>query len=159
PPSEAPQPEQPAAGPADEPVAEAAAPPSAPPEAAASADTGPQPPEGVSPGPTTASVPPVAPTPASEPEPGFEERFGTQWVVWVGGLALALGAIFLVRYSIEQGWIGPGVRIFLGALLAATLVGAGEWTRRYELRVGLGEIQAAYIPGILTAAGTTAAYA
>ena len=37
----------------------------------------------------------------------FEERLGTQWAVWVGGLALALGGIFLVRYSIEQGLLGP----------------------------------------------------
>ena len=43
------------------------------------------------------------------PAPGmsFEERLGTQWAVWVGGLALALGGIFLVRYSIEQGLLGP----------------------------------------------------
>ena len=48
----------------------------------------------------------------------FEERLGTQWAVWVGGIALALGGIFLVRYSIEQGLLGPGVRVTLGALLA-----------------------------------------
>jgi len=44
---------------------------------------------------------------------------GDRWVVWVGGVALALGAVFLVRYTIEQGLIGPGVRIMLGALFAA----------------------------------------
>ena len=44
-------------------------------------------------------------------------------------MALALGGVFMVRYSIEQGWIGPGVRVGLGALLAAALVGAGEWLR------------------------------
>src|SRR5262249_37168473 len=140
PPSWAPiQPEQPA-GPAAAPPPETAAPPGAPPEDAESADAG-QPPDRVgSPVPATAPLPPGPPTPASEPEPGFEERFGTQWVVWVGGLALALGAIFLVRYAIEQDLVGPGVRIFLGTLLAATLVGAGEWTRRNEIRAGLGEI-------------------
>ena len=63
---------------------------------------------------------------------GFEERFGTRWVVWVGGVALALGGVFLVRYTIQQGLIGPGVRIALGALLAAALVAAGEWARRQE---------------------------
>jgi uncharacterized membrane protein len=51
----------------------------------------------------------------ARPAMGFEERFGTQWVVWVGGLALALGGFFLVRYSIQQGLIGPGVRVTLGA--------------------------------------------
>ena len=43
----------------------------------------------------------------AEPEKSFEERFGTRWVVWIGGLALALGGIFLVQYSIEAGLIGP----------------------------------------------------
>jgi len=28
---------------------------------------------------------------APQPGPGFEERIGTRWVVWVGGLTLALG--------------------------------------------------------------------
>jgi uncharacterized membrane protein len=103
--------------------------------------------------------PPRAPPQPSEPERSFEEQFGTRWVVWVGGVALALGAFFLVKYSIEQGWIGPGVRIFLGALFAAALIAGGEWTRRNEIRAGFGEIPAADIPSILTAAGTIAAFA
>src|SRR5262249_52094530 len=102
---------------------------------------------------------PPAPAEPRTPPPSLEERFGTQWTVWVGGLALALGGVFLVRYSIEQGLIGPGVRVFLGALLAAALLAAGEWTRRNELNTGLGNLPAAHIPGILTAAGTTVAYA
>jgi uncharacterized membrane protein len=97
-------------------------------------------------------------TPVPE-RPGLEERFGTRWVVWVGGLALALGGVFMVRYSIEQGWIGPGVRIGLGALLAAALIGTGEWLRRSEGRSDIAGISAANIPSILTAAGTTVAYA
>jgi len=80
-------------------------------------------------------------------------------VVWVGGLALALGAIFLVRYSIEQGFVGPGVRVTLGALLATALIVAAEWLRRQERRFGTTGVPAAHIPSILTAAGTTAAYA
>jgi uncharacterized membrane protein len=75
-------------------------------------------------------VPPVSAASPSPPQSiGFEERFGTRWVVWVGGIALALGGIFLVRYTIQQGLIGPGVRIALGALLAAALVAIGEWSR------------------------------
>ena len=89
----------------------------------------------------------------------LEERLGTQWAVWVGGLALALGGIFLVRYSIEQGLLGPGVRVTLGALLAAALVGAGEWARRSERLAGISGLPTAHIPSILTAAGTTVAYA
>jgi uncharacterized membrane protein len=93
------------------------------------------------------------------PAIGFEERFGTRWVVWVGGIALALGGIFLVRYTIDQGLIGPGVRILLGALLALALIATGEWERRNERLAELPGIPSANIPSILTAAGTTVAYA
>src|SRR3954466_3215130 len=91
--------------------------------------------------------------PPSEPPPpakSFEERFGASWVVWIGGLALALGGIFLVQYSIEAGLGGPGVRIFLGFLLAAALVAAGEWTRRNDLAEGFAGVPTAHIPSILT---------
>ena len=114
------------------------------------------------PEPVAAAASPAEAAPISGPAPhqaGFEERFGTKWVVWVGGVALALGGIFLVRYSIEAGLIGPKTRLFFGALFAAGLVAAGEWTRRQESLSGFAGVQSAYIPGMLTAAGTTVAYA
>ena len=106
-----------------------------------------------------APPPPHAPARPAAPAMSFEERLGTQWAVWVGGLALALGGIFLVRYSIEQGLLGPGVRVTLGALLAAALIGTGEWARRSERLAGISGLPTAHIPSILTAAGTTVAYA
>jgi uncharacterized membrane protein len=105
------------------------------------------------------ALPPKSPAGPAPPAKGFEERFGTQWVVWVGGLALALGGFFLVRLSIEQGLIGPGVRIVLGALLAIALIAAGEWARRSERVSGIAGLPSAHIPSILTAVGTTIAYA
>ena len=57
------------------------------------------------------------------PAPGFEERLGTRWVVWIGGLTLALGGFFMVRYSIEAGLLGPGVRILLGGAVRAGAAG------------------------------------
>jgi uncharacterized membrane protein len=99
------------------------------------------------------------PPPPAAPAKSFEERFGASWVVWIGGLALALGGIFLVQYSIEAGLIGPGVRVFLGGLLAAALIAAGEWTRRREFSIGLANVPTAHIPSILTAAGTVVAFA
>src|SRR5262249_28400507 len=95
----------------------------------------------------------------AEPAVSLEEQFGTRWVVWAGGIALALGGFFLVRYSIEQDLFGPGARIFLGALLAAGLIVGGEWTRRKERTTGVAGIAIANIPRILTAAGTAVAYA
>src|SRR5437764_122380 len=102
--------------------------------------------------------PPSPPEPAP-PTKSFEERFGASWVVWIGGLALALGGVFLVQFSIEAGLIGPGVRIFFGGLLAAALIAAGEWTRRNDQLTGFAGVPTAHIPSILTAAGTTVAYA
>lgn len=113
-----------------------------------------------------ASVPPVAaaapPTPPESPESspqsaGLEERMGTRWAVWVGALALALGGLLLVRYSIEAGLIGPGMRIALGALLAAALAFAGEHMRRRERLFDLPVLPAAHIPSALTSAATVVA--
>ena len=56
--------------------------------------------------------------------PTIETALGTRWAVWVGGLALALGGIFLVRYSIEAGIFGPELRLILAALLGVALVAA-----------------------------------
>jgi uncharacterized membrane protein len=106
------------------------------------------------------SVPPVAPAADDDVRPAtsLEERMGTRWAVWVGGLALGLGGLLLVRYSIEQGWFGPGARIVLGALFAAALITAGEWFRRTEARLPVEAIPSAHIPSVLTAAGTVAAF-
>jgi uncharacterized membrane protein len=91
----------PAPGPTPQPT-----PQSAPaPIVAAPAETPPPPP-------TSVPVSSSPRAPSSAQKIGLEERFGTRWVVWVGGVALALGGIFLVRYTIQQGLIGPGVRIF-----------------------------------------------
>src|SRR3984885_14310510 len=107
------------------------------------------------------SPPPIPDVPASVQQsgPGFEERIGTRWVVWVGGLTLALGGFFLVRYSIEQGLLGPGVRVLLGGLFALALLAAGEWTRRKESIAAIEPLPIANIPAILTAAGTAVAFA
>lgn len=115
--------------------------------------------EPVSPPPLETSTEADAPPPLPAPAPGFEERLGTRWVVWIGGLALALGGFFMVRYSIEAGLVGPGVRVFLGGLFALALLGAGEWTRRKESISSIAALPIANIPAILTAAGTAVAFA
>ncbi|MDP1584005.1 MAG: DUF2339 domain-containing protein [Bradyrhizobium sp.] len=104
-------------------------------------------------------IPASAPPPLPPAQPGFEERIGTRWVVWVGGLALALGGFFMVRYSIEAGLLGPGVRTMLGGLFALALLAAGEWTRRKESLSAIEALPIANIPAILTAAGTAVAFA
>src|SRR5262249_48160799 len=80
----------------------------------------------------TAASEPLAGAPESPPPAGLppataatlEERLGTRWAVWVGGLALALGGVLLVRYSIEQGIFSPGVRVLLGVVFSLALLAA-----------------------------------
>ena len=86
-------------------------------------------------------------------KPDLETTLGTRWAVWVGGLALALGGVFLVRYSIEAGIFGPGVRLTFASVFGVLLAGAGELARRRGFQSPVGGLDAAYIPAILTAAG------
>lgn len=53
------------------------------------------------------------------------------WMVWLGGASIALAGIFLVRYSVEQGYLGPGARIGAGLALGLGLHAAAEWLRRH----------------------------
>ncbi|SDO96958.1 DUF2339 domain-containing protein [Afipia sp. GAS231] len=109
--------------------------------------------------PEVASGPTAVPPPLPAPDRGFEETVGTRWVVWIGGLTLALGGFFMVRYSIDAGLLGPGVRTILGGLFALALLAAGEWTRRKESISAIEALPVANIPAILTAAGTAVAFA
>ena len=115
------------------------------------------------------STPPSSPEPAMEAaqtgavrpssNTGLEERVGTRWVVWIGALTLALGGFFLVRYSIDAGLLGPGVRIMLGGAFALALLLVGEWMRRWETALTIATSVIANIPALLTAAGTAVAFA
>lgn len=104
-------------------------------------------------------LPPTAPPAAlKERLAGFEEKVGARWAVWVGGLALALGGVFLVRFAVEQDLIGPAARVGLGLLLAAALLAGGEWLRRRDRSDGFAGVPAAHVPSVLTAAGTMTAF-
>lgn len=105
--------------------------------------------------------PPPEMEPQSAPSPGvprparsLEEAIGARWAVYVGGLALALGGLLLVRYAIEQGLFGPGARVLAGLALSAALAGAGEFLRRREKSSD----EATPTPAVLTAAGTTVGF-
>ncbi len=89
----------------------------------------------------------------------FEFEIGAKWTVWVGGLALLLGAVFLLRYSIESGFFTPGMRVGMAWIMGLTLLSAGEWLRRGEklpkfAAEHAGDIfENSYIPGVLTGVG------
>lgn len=83
----------------------------------------------------------------------LESRLGARWAVWVGGIALALGGVFMVKYSIDAGLLSPAVRLFMAAIFGLVLIGIGEFVRRRAVPLVADEFQNAMIPGILTAAG------
>jgi uncharacterized membrane protein len=98
------------------------------------------------------------PTPVAV-RPDLETALGTRWAVWIGGLALALGGVFLVRYSIEAGIFGPGVRLTGAFLFGLLLAAGGEIARRRGFQSPVAGVNSAYVPAILTAASAFTLFA
>ena len=57
----------------------------------------------------------------------FENLVGGRLLIWVGGIALVVAAVFLIRYSIEIGLITPDMRMIAAALFGLVLVALGGW--------------------------------
>jgi uncharacterized membrane protein len=85
---------------------------------------------------TPAAPAPAAPAPVVEPvRVGWEQRLGARAFLWIGAVTLALAAVFLVRYSIEEGYLSPEVRVILAALFGFALIGGAERMRTRDERV------------------------
>ena len=95
---------------------------------------------------------PAAPEPVTEStaeltvargqiRPGFETIVGGKLPIRIGGAALVLSALFLVRYSIENALLGPTARTIIAGLFGLLLVAASEAARRLpatrdDVRIG-----------------------
>jgi uncharacterized membrane protein len=90
---------------------------------------------------TTPAPPAVPPDPTSgrtAPQPTritLEERLGARLPVWIGSIALALAGAFLVKYSFDQGWLSPRVRVAIGVAFGVGLVALGEQLQRRWPRI------------------------
>ncbi|WP_207482982.1 DUF2339 domain-containing protein [Arenibaculum pallidiluteum] len=89
----------------------------------------------------------------------LEEALASRWLIWLGGATMALAAAFFVKMSVDQGWLGPGVRIALGMLAGAGLIAGGEWLRRQPDQRAIAAVRPDYVPPALTGAGLFAAFA
>jgi uncharacterized membrane protein len=103
------------------------------------------PPVVVPPPPVVAPAPPVAPPPprrpAAPPPPvpppaqpfDWERLIGVKMFSAIAGIALALAAVFFLRYSIDQGWLRPEIRVAIGLLTGIALLVVCELkaARRY----------------------------
>ncbi len=113
---------------------------------------------------------PAAPLPATPPirpvrpprkpflKPGWEQRLASRWLVWLGGIAMALGGLFLIMYAAEQGWFSPALRCLAGVALGAGFAVAGEWVRRRPSELATAMAGGTYVPQALTAAGLFIAF-
>lgn len=93
--------------------------------------------------------PETAEEPESEPWwDGLEETLWTRLPVWIGAVALALAAAYLVKLSFERGWIRPAVRVAFGIFGGVALLVLGDRLRR----------SSAYVAQGLSAAGVAALF-
>jgi len=52
------------------------------------------------------------------------------WMVWLGGTSVGLSGVFLVKYSIDAGLLGPIARITLALLCGISFHGSAFWLRK-----------------------------
>lgn len=99
------------------------------------------------------------PPPAGPVQPPLSERFshwaskegaGTRLLAWVGGAVTLLGIVFLLVLAIQQGWLGPGVRVLGGAGLGACLLACAAWVDRQSPEAGRAAAFALVATGIAT---------
>ena len=104
---------------------------------------------------------PVTPALAAATSNGrrLEQLIVENWLVWLGGVALAMGGAFLVKLSIDYGWLTPAVRIVLGVALGVGLSGAAEWVIRRDAASESESATPSYIPQALAAAGCATVFA
>lgn len=69
-----------------------------------------------------------AQTPASRPN--WLSSLIDNWMIWLGGISVGLAGIFMVKYSISMGLLGPKTQISLAILTGIILHGVAEWLRR-----------------------------
>lgn len=88
------------------------------------------------------------PPKAARDSGSFEELIASQWLSWVGAVAVMIGMGYFLKYAIDEGWLGDTGRVALGILGGvATFVGAA-YAMKKDYRV-LAEGLAGAAMGIL----------
>ncbi|TAN41807.1 MAG: DUF2339 domain-containing protein [Nitrospirae bacterium] len=53
----------------------------------------------------------AAPSPSSANDSRFEVRFGQKWLLITGIITMVFGVGYFLKYSFDQGWVGPAGRV------------------------------------------------
>jgi uncharacterized membrane protein len=88
-----------------------------------------------------------------KPTRDVEQALASRWFVWIGGAAVALGGLLLIKYAHDHGLIPPALRVLFGLVFAGALIAAGEYVRRSRTADVVD-----YVPAALSAAGLVAAF-
>jgi uncharacterized membrane protein len=78
------------------------------------------------------------------------------WMTWIGAIALALGGIFLAKYSLEAGLLSPLIRLSLGGLFGVSLIVIASYL---HLKRTVFEGFHNYIPAALASGGFITCFA
>jgi uncharacterized membrane protein len=100
------------------------------------------------------SVPTTA-SPFSSFSDWIEQQFIKRGMVWLGAVALALGGIFLVKHSVDSGWLSPALRVSCGAVFGILLLLGSEWLHQRSQ----GHQLTNYAPAALSSGGFISLYA
>ena len=70
-----------------------------------------------------------------EPAPSLESEIGSRWLLYVGVVALVVGAAYFQKLAIDNEWIGERARVIEGLVAGLLLVAGGRWfvRRGYEV--------------------------
>lgn len=88
-----------------------------------------------------------------------EKELSTRWMIWLGGIAFAIGGGFLVKYSIDAGLLSPAVRVTMGTIIGFVMAVTGEAIRQRRQKMNFLSEFPDYVPGAISAAGIFTAFA
>jgi uncharacterized membrane protein len=87
---------------------------------------------------------PVTP-PAAARSFDWESLIGVKLFSWIAGIALVIAGLFFLRYSIEQGWLQPPVRMAIGIIVSLALLILCELRVARQYRVTANSLDAAAV--------------
>lgn len=99
---------------------------------------------------------PAPQPPANKPHRRLDQWLAEKGLAWLAGVALAIGAIYLVAVAVQSGWFTPALRIVAAVLLGLVMLGVSERMRRIGLAKPPGH---PLMAGLLSGAGVVVLYA
>ena len=80
----------------------------------------------------------------------------SHWLLWVGGISLAIGGLFLARYAIDAGVLSAGVRVLLIGGFGCALVALAVYLDRHRERFA---VRSPLVTAAIASGGVITCYA